>query len=157
LPWKGKEESAGADLHEVHGSKPNAEQESCFVKNCLLCVLSFMWASAAWAAAPLCFPVGTTMTLRGTPVQDVMETDGGSRQPVSLLAMDPPLCVIDKRYSQDAQGRVMVPRVLIIGPPLPTGVTLSVTGTLMRRSAPPYYMVPTAAWVVPPTMVPPRQ
>jgi hypothetical protein len=71
--------------------------------------------------------------------------------------MDPPLCVIDKRFSQDAQGRVLVPRVLIIGPPLPTGVTLSVTGMLMRRSAPPYYMAPTSAWVVPPTMVPPRQ
>jgi hypothetical protein len=127
------------------------------VKNGLLFVLSLMWTGGVWAAAPVCFPVGTTMTLRGTPMQDVMEADGGSRQPVWMLAMDPPLCVIDKRFSQDAQGRVLVRRVLIIGPPLPTGVTLSVTGMLMRRSAPPYFMAPTAAWVVPPTMVPPRQ
>lgn|GEM_PF-1579651 len=127
------------------------------MKNRLLCMLPFMWASAAWAAAPVCFPVGTNMTLRGTPVQDVMETDSGAQQAVWMLAMDPPLCVIDKRFSQDAQGRVLVPRVLIIGPPLPPGVTLSVTGMLMRRSAPPYYMAPTSAWVVPPTMVPPRQ
>jgi hypothetical protein len=65
----------------------NCRKERRPVKNRLLCMLPFMWASAAWAAAPVCFPVGTNMTLRGTPVQDVMETDSGAQQAVWMLAM----------------------------------------------------------------------
>lgn len=124
------------------------------MKNPALYMMLSLWAGAACAAQPVCFPVGTNMTLRGVPVQESIETDSGARQSVWMLAMDPPLCLIDKRFSDDAQGRVLVSRVQIIGPPLPTGVLLSVTGTLMRRNAPPYYIMPTAAWVTPPQMVP---
>ncbi|BAN27499.1 hypothetical protein BRPE64_DCDS05630 (plasmid) [Caballeronia insecticola] len=116
-------------------------------------VCASIGAGATWAA-PNCFPVGTTLTIRGTPVQEMIETDSGSQQPIWMLSMDPPLCVIDKRFSQDPQGRLLVTRVQIIGPPLPNGVQISATGTLLRRSTLPYYIVPTALWVTPPQMIP---
>ena len=125
------------------------------MKNRLLCAMFALWAGTTWAA-PACFPVGTNLTLRGMPVQETVETDSGSQQSIWMLSMDQPLCVIDRRFSQDAQGRIAVPRVQIMGPPLPPGVLLSVTGTLLRRSTPPYYIVPTAVWVSPPTKVPPQ-
>ncbi|SAL40704.1 hypothetical protein AWB71_02040 [Caballeronia peredens] len=121
----------------------------------VLSVWFSMWAGTAWAG-PVCFPVGTTLTIRGTPVQEITETDSGSQQSVWMLSMDPPLCVIDRRFSQDPQGRLLVTRVQIIGPPLPKGVLLSATGALLRRNTLPYYMAPTALWVTPPQMIPPQ-
>jgi hypothetical protein len=107
----------------------------------------------AWADAA-CYPVGTTLTLRGIAVRETVETSDGSDKSVSMLAMDPPLCVVDRRYSQDAQGRIAVPRVELVGPAPASGASLAVTGTLSTRNAPEYFLIPTAMWVTPPARHP---
>ncbi|MPW23023.1 hypothetical protein GCT13_41170 [Paraburkholderia sp. CNPSo 3157] len=125
------------------------------MRNRLLCVMLLMWSIATWAG-PVCFPVGTALTLRGTTAQEIAETGGGAQQTISVLLMEPPLCVIDPRFGQDAQRRIMITRVQLVGPPPPAPMQLTVTGTLMRRNTPQYYVVPTAVWATPPKKPPPQ-
>lgn len=110
---------------------------------------------AAWSAgvfAQMCYPVGTPLTMLGRTVRESAQSSDGSPTEVSMLAMDPPLCVIDKRYSQDPQGRISVSRVQILGQMPPPGLAVSATGTLVTGNSPRYFIVPTAMWVVPPTV-----
>ena len=102
--------------------------------------------------AQMCYPVGAYMTLLGRAVAEHVQLSDGSSKDIWMLAMDPPLCVIDKRYSQDSQGRMSVSRVQIVGAVPPTGVPLMLTGTLSTRNAPQYFIVPTALSVVPPNV-----
>lgn len=65
--------------------------------------------------AQMCYPVGAYMTLLGRAVAERVRLSNGSSKDIWMLAMDPPSCVIDKRYSQDTQGKMSVSRVQIVG------------------------------------------
>ncbi|MDR5805501.1 hypothetical protein [Caballeronia sp. LZ001] len=127
------------------------------VKTGSLFVALWLWAGAVRADVA-CYPVGTAITLFGTAVREDVESSDGSVRTAWMLAMDPPLCVVDRRFSQDALGRLMVPRIQLIGvPPPPVRVPIAVTGTLSTRNAPQYFIVPSAMWVTPPRPPQPPQ
>ena len=119
-------------------------------KNWLL--LSALFSGAAIAQVQSCYPVGTTMTLLGKAVPESIQLSDGSAKTIWMLAMNPPLCVIDKRYSQDPQGRISVSRIQIVGPNPPTGVPIMLVGILSTRNGPQYFIVPTQLSVVPPNV-----
>lgn len=101
--------------------------------------------SAAQAAA--CYKDGASVTLQGNAVRQYMKMGDDSTKGVWVLALDEPVCVIDKETSEDVQGRLMVSRVQLIGMPPPEGVSLLLTGKLSTGNLSQYYIVPTALWV----------
>lgn len=119
------------------------------MKKWLLPIALSLSIGSAWAD-PFCYPVTTNLTVFGTAVRQDVELSDGSTKAVWMLAMDPPLCVIDRRFSRDAQGRIAVSRIQLIGPPPPPNVPLAVTGVLSTKNAPEYFIMPTAMWVTPP-------
>jgi hypothetical protein len=123
------------------------------------CALALTLATAATAAAAqTCFPVGVSFTVFGRAGVERVSLSDGSASKIAVLTMDPPLCVIDKRYSNDPQGRISVTRMQLVNASPPLDVPLMVTGTLVTRNAPEYFFLPSSISVVPPTMrIPPAR
>jgi hypothetical protein len=119
----------------------------------ILAITLCLSVNAAWADTA-CFPVGATLTIYGDSVREGASLSDGSRSSTPSLSLNPPLCVIDKRASQDSYGRISVTRLQLIGPPPPPGVRLGVTGMLNSASKGSYYMAPTSVWVAPPVRQP---
>lgn len=100
----------------------------------------------------MCYPLGTSITLLGKAFSESVVMSDGSTKKVWMLSMDPPLCVIDKRFSRDPQGRVSVPRLGIVGLVPPAGKPITVVGTLNASNTVQYFIIPSQLYVVPPNV-----
>jgi hypothetical protein len=112
-----------------------------------LAVLLLATLGMGAANAANCYRNGETVTLQGNAVRQYMKMGDDSTKGVWVLALDEPVCVIDKETSEDTQGRLMVSRVQLIGTPPPEEVSLELTGKLSTGNLSQYYIVPTALWV----------